>query len=81
MTKEELQKVPFKFSSHMSMSDHHSATYINKQYGFSMSKHTKKTGEFTFGRTITHYGYNGVTYKSLKKFLEAIKDIKYENES
>ena len=78
MTKEEFQKVPFKFRTHLAMASYDASTYVNEQYGFSMCKRTKKTGEFTFGRTTTHYMYKGVVYKSLLEFLEAIKDVKYE---
>lgn len=79
MTKEELQKVPFKFRSHLATESHHASVYVNEQYGFSMCKRTKKTGEFTFGRTTTHYMYKGIVYKSLPKFLDAIKDVEYES--
>lgn len=77
MTLEELRKVPFRMQSHMAMADEHIATYINEQYGFGMCKRTKKKDEFTYGRTITHYMFGGVVYKSLLKFLEAIEDVNY----
>lgn len=77
MTLEELKKVRFKFQSHIAMADEHIATYINEQYGFMMIVRTPKKDEFTFGRTITHYMFRGVVYKSLPKFLEAIKDVNY----
>jgi len=79
MTKEELVKVPFKFSSHISMAHEHIATYINTSYGFTMWRHTRvKSDGFTYGRTRTHYGYKGKVYKSLPKFLEAIKDVPFK---
>lgn len=80
MTLDELKKVPFKFQSHLVTASHHASVYVNEQYGFSMCKRTKVKDEFNFGRTTTHYMYKGVVYKSLPKFLEAIKDVKYESE-
>lgn len=75
MTKEELNKIPFRFVSHMSMEHEHSATYVNDEYGFAMCSHTKKNKYGDFGRTYRHFMYQGVVYKSLPKFLEAIKDV------
>lgn len=78
MTLEELNKVPFSFVSHMSGEHKHTSTYINKEYGFAMCTHTKCIEGITYGRTITHYLYNDKVYKSLRKFLEAIKDVEYK---
>lgn len=75
MTEEELGKVPFKCMSHLSLEHKHCTTYANEEYGFGICKHTLKKDEFTFGRTYTHYMYNGVVYKTKAKFLEAIKDV------
>ena len=33
-----------------------------------------------FGRTRRHFYYDGKWYKSLKKFLEAIKDVEFKEE-
>lgn len=78
MTLEELNKVPFSFVSHMSGEHKHTSTYINKEYGFAMCTHTKCIEGIACGRTITHYLYNDKVYKSLRKFLEAIKDVEYK---
>ena len=32
-----------------------------------------------FGRSYTHYQFNGEVYKTKAKFLEAIKDVKYHD--
>ena len=32
----------------------------------------------TYGRTRRHFYYNGKWYKSLKKFLEAVKDVEFK---
>lgn len=78
MTLEELNKVPFSFVSHMSGEHKHTSTYINKEYGFAMCTHTKCIEGIACGRTITHYLYNNKVYKSLRKFLEAIKDVEFK---
>lgn len=78
MTLEELKKVRFKFQSHIAMADEHIATYINEQYGFMMIVRTPKKDEFTYGKAKRHFVYRGVTYKTLPKFMEAIKDIQYD---
>lgn len=75
MTAEELSKIPFKCVSTLAMEDEHAMTYVNREYDFGMCKHTKKNEYGDFGRTYTHYRYRDKIYKSLPKFLEAIKDI------
>lgn len=77
MTKEELTKVPFKFVSHMSMEHEHASAYVNTDYNFGMCRHTKCIDGIACGRTYTHYRYKDKVYKSLPKFLEAIKDVKF----
>ena len=78
MTLEELMKVPFRFCGHISMADEHQSTYCNEQYGFKMVTITPRYDDgMRFGRTRRHFYYNGKWYKSLKKFLEAIKDIEF----
>ena len=75
MTREELNKLPFHMVYHASLSDKHVAIYLNIKYKIFMYKITKKKDDYTFGRTLTHYEYQGKVYKSLPKFLEVIKDI------
>ena len=77
MTLEELKKVRFRMQWRLAMEDEHIATYINEQYAFTMIVRTPKKDEFTYGRAKRHFVYRGVTYKTLPKFLEAIKDIEY----
>ena len=79
MTLEELKRVPFRFAGHIAFSDEHQSTYYNEQYGFKMVTLTRCYDEgMTYGRTRRHFYYNGKWYKSLKKFLEAIKDVEYK---
>ena len=81
MTKEELKRVPFKFCGHLAMADEHQSSYYNEQYGFKMVTLTRCYDEgMRYGRTRRHFYYNGKWYKSLKKFLEAIKDVEFKVE-
>ena len=74
MTIEELEKVKFKFHSHMSMEDEHTTTYFSEDGKIGFCNHVPfKNGE-PHGRAYSHYWLNGKVYKSKKKFLEAIKD-------
>lgn len=78
MTKEELAKVPFELMGHFNLEHENCMTYMNKEYGFGMCCHTKKKENGDFGRSYTHYAYNGEVYKTLPKFLEAIKDVEFK---
>lgn len=78
MTLEELRELRFRMESHMAIEDAHIASYINDDYGFIMQVSTKKKNEFEFGRSTRHFIYKGKRYRSLPKFLEAIKDIQYD---
>lgn len=78
MTLEELKKVPFNWCCHASYADEHVSAYYNAQYGFKKKVITACYDEgMRFGRTRVHYFYDGKWYKSMKKFLEAIKDVKF----
>jgi len=78
MTKEELRKVPFRMVSHLSMEHEHCSTYSSDQYGFMMCCHTKCIDGVACGRTCRHFMYRDKVYKSLPKFLEAIKDVEFK---
>ena len=79
MTLEELNKVPFKWCSHISLSYEHVSSYVNEQYGFRMMTITPcYDNGMRFGRTRKHFYYDGKWYKSMKKFLEAIKDVEFK---
>lgn len=77
MTREELNKVPFRMVSHMSREGEHISLYANDDYGFRMQKTVKiKKDGFTTGKTYTNYYFNDKWYNSLDKFLEAIKLVR-----
>ncbi len=78
MTKEELQKVPFHFVSHLSMEDEHISTYIseNKRIGF--SDHVKYRNGQPTNRCYRVWMLDGITYETKTKFLEALKEVNFE---
>ena len=77
MTVEELEKVKFKFHSHMSMEDEHTTTYFSEDGKIGFCDHVPRD-EYGMvkkgGRAVRHFMIDGKVYKSKKKFLEAIKD-------
>ena len=77
MTKEQVNAIPFKFSSHMSMEHEHCTTYTAQHDGhqFAMCKHVPfKNGE-PKGRAYCHYMVDGKVFKTLPKFYEYCETI------
>lgn len=72
MTKEEIDKIPFAFSSHLSMVDKHCTTYIASHGGhlFGMCRHVPYKNDEPKGKPYTHYMVDGKVFKSKKKFYE-----------
>ena len=78
MTVEELEKVKFKFHSHMSMEDEHTTTYFSEDGKIGFCDHVPRDeyGMVKKGcRAVRHFMIDGKVYKTKKKFLEAIKDF------
>lgn len=79
MTREELEKVPFKYAGHLSLEGQHQSSYYNEKYGFSMVVVTKMNrGGMEAGKSHREYCYKNKWYRRIDKFLEAIKDVKFE---
>ena len=74
MTIEELKKIPFRMVTHIAMEDEHCTTYESVDGSLGFCDHTKKKGEFDFGRTYRHWRIGSKVYKSFAKFQEALKD-------
>lgn len=74
MTKEEFNKIPFRFLSHISQESAHIANYVSKDGQFVISRITSKHGE-EFGKTRIHYRIGSKWYRSEKKFLEALEKV------
>lgn len=79
MTPEQLAKVPFQFVCSMALEHEHTITYKNDDYNIGFCDHTIKRKDGGFGRTYRHYRLRNKVYKTLPKFLEAIKDIIYND--
>jgi hypothetical protein len=74
MTNFQLQHLSWQFQSSLAM-EHEHATVYAARIGFrSISKcvHTIKKADGTFGRSYTHYLFEGKVFKSHSKVLEAI---------
>lgn len=74
MTHLQLQQLPWRFQSSLAMEHEHATTYAAKIGDKPISKcvHTIKKADGTFGRSYTHYLFEGNVYKSHCKVLEAI---------
>lgn len=75
MTEQELLKVPFHMVGHLAMANEHASTYSSKDGRLGFCDHTKKRGDFAYGRTYRHWRIDNKIYKSKEKFLEALKDF------
>lgn len=75
MTKEEFDKLPFDFTSHMALSDCHISLYKNKEYGITLQRIAKKKGFLDFGKTKENVWYKGKWYSKKKFINEIIKNI------
>lgn len=75
MTIEELDKVPFRFHSHMNLADEHTTTYFSEDQRIGFCDHVPYKDGQPHGRSYRHYWLDGKVYKTKKKFLEALKDF------
>ncbi len=74
MTHLHLRQLLWRFQSSLAMEHEHATTY-QARIGFkpiSMCVHTIKKADGTFGRSYTHYLFDGKVYKSHKSCVEAI---------
>lgn len=76
MTEEEFNKIPFNTVAHISGYNEHTSTYASPDGRLGYCVHTKKTGDFTFGRSYVHYRIDNNIYKTKERFLEALKEYK-----
>ena len=77
MTKEKLEKIPFRMVSHLSMEDEHCITYkaVHPFLDLGMCIHQPYKDGVPKGKSYTHYMWNGKVYKSLEKLLDAMNQI------
>lgn len=75
MTEEEFYKLDWHKRCHLNMAKECSSTWQTSDGRFAICDHTVRKSEFEYGRTYRHYQIDGVTYKSRKKFLEALAKV------
>ena len=83
MTESDLAKIKFKFVMSMSGEYEHYTTYESVDHipTIGICIHTPVRKDGSFGREYRHYRFNGKTYKTKKKFLEAITEFEEERKS
>ena len=74
MTEQELAKIPFRMVCHLAMEDEHCTTYSSEDGMIGFCDHTRKRGDFDFGRSYRHWRIGKKIYKTKEKFLEALKN-------
>ena len=74
MTDQDLAKIKFRFEMSMSGKYEHMLSYESVGHipTIEVCIHTPVRKDGTFGREYRHYLFNGKTYKTKKKFLEAM---------
>ena len=74
MTESDLAKIKFRMVSHFNFGTEHACSYESTEYRpkITICVHTPVKEDYSFGRAITHYQFNGKVYKSKKKVLEAV---------
>lgn len=75
MTEEEFSKVPFHIVAHLAMENEHCCTYSSRDGRLGICIHTRKRGEFDFGRSYRHWRIDNKVYKTKAAFSEALKDF------
>lgn len=83
MTESDLAKIKFRFVMSMSGEYEHYTTYESVDHipAIGICIHTPVRKDGTFGREYRHYHFNGKTYKTKKKFLEAMTEFEEERKS
>ena len=75
MTFEEFNKIPFHFSSHISMTDLHITIYVSDDGRFSYSSYVRFRDGQPYGRSFQHYYIGRKVFRTKKKFIEALAEI------
>ena len=83
MTDQDLAKIKFRMVSHLNMRTQHACVYesIDHEPKIAVCMLTPVKEDGTFGRAFAHYIFNGKTYKTKKKFLEAMTEFEEERKS
>lgn len=69
---DELCKIPFRCTAHMSAASEHTCTFWNEEYGIGFCEHQPYDSHGNpCGHRYTHYCYRMRVYKSARAFLAA----------
>lgn len=71
MTKEEIDRIPLKFSEHLAMAEEHISTYVaDGDYPFELRTFIHTPAD---GKPYCHYELNGKVYKSMSALYKAME--------
>lgn len=75
MTKKELEKIPFHFASHLSMSDQYQTMYVDDSGRLAVCDITERISEFETGKTRRKYRIDDKWYDDKAEFEKALEGI------
>jgi hypothetical protein len=74
MTIDELKAIPFYFVASAAWENEHTISYESEDGRLGYCDHTPKRKNGEFGKGYRHWKIDGKVYKTMEKFLEALKD-------
>lgn len=77
MTQEELKKIPFRFASHLSLTDQYQTMYVDDSGRLAICEITERINEFETGKVHREYRIDGKWYKTKKAFEKALKNFAF----
>lgn len=75
MTEKELEKVKFKFVTHLSLEGEHSTTFESEDHRLGFCDHVPYKDGMPKGRAYRHWRIGNKVFTNYQKFLEALKDL------
>lgn len=75
MTDEAIKAIKFKWKSHMSLENEHITVYDSECGRFGICDHVPYKGMSPWGRSYTHYRIRDKTFKTKKKFIQALREF------
>lgn len=78
MTKEELEKIPFHFASHLSLTDQYQTMYVDDSGRLAVCDITERINEFETGKTRREYRIDDKWYKTKAAFERAMQGFEYK---
>ena len=75
MTKEQFEKVCFRWNGHISMETMHTTCYVSEDGLFSFYDHVPYRNGKPCGKAFRTFEHAGETYKTYEEFLKAIERL------